>query len=149
MKKRVKKSGRLKSKDDFLISISAGILLVIIALAGLYINVLNASEREIALKERIGELYSGGNSPPIVSLMNPQTLETYPQTEFNFNVSYSDSDGISDLEYAKLIINKGIGVYPNYTARMDYFPSTDKITIYDKGEVNNLIAHYAFEDNIG
>ncbi|MDD5193529.1 MAG: hypothetical protein PHF67_02995 [Candidatus Nanoarchaeia archaeon] len=137
-----------KKKEDLLISISAGILLVIIALSGFYVKISNEPEKEAVLKGKIGELYSGGNSPPIVSLMSPQFIEAYPQTGFSLNVSYSDSDGINDLNYVRLIINKGVGTYPNYTAKMDYFPSSDKLTIYEKGEENNLIAHYAFEENL-
>ena len=81
-------------------------------------------------------------------MINPRFIEAYPQTEFSLSSSYSDPNGISDLNYARLIIDKNVNNYPNYTAMIDYFPNTNKITIYNKGEENNLIASYSFEENI-
>ena len=135
-------------KEDFLIMVSAAILLVIIAMSGIYLKISNAPEKEI-LKGQIGELYSGGgNQAPSVSVINPRVIEALPQIEFNFSNSYSDADGITDLSYTRVIIDKNIN-NPNYTATIDYFPNTNKLRIYDKGEMDNLIAHYAFEESIG
>lgn len=142
-------------KEDKSIKISAGILIVIIAMFGFYLKVLYNPPQEI-LRGEVGELYTeaAGNQAPTVGMVNPSFIEAYPQTEFSFSSSYSDSDGISDLIYARLIIDQNIDNFPNYTAMIDYYPNTNSISVYDQdgniiGGVNSLVAKYSFEENIG
>lgn len=142
-------------KEDILIKISAGTLIVIIAMFGLYLKEINKPARE-SLRGNIGELYTeaAGNQAPSVGMINPVFTEAIPQQQFIISSSYSDPDGVNDLIYGRLIIDPNANNFPNLNVLLDYFPNTNNLTIYDQesgvggfGTGNNLIASYAFEES--